>query len=292
VNERPEEDAPTGFVLVPDGRRLAFCEWGDPLGAPVVYLHGFPGSRYLRHVGTAYADAHLRVITYDRPGYGLSDAAPGRMVADTAADVAALVDHLGLDRFAVVGVSAGGVHAFAVAAAMPDRVTRCVGVKAIAPFAAEGLDFYEGMGLEDAAAMRLLSSGDREAFEADAEETRAWVENGCPGLDVEEPVAAMLKQAFREAFRQGLEGHIDDLSAQFRGHGYELRSVVAPTWLLAATADEVVPPGHGRWLAGRLPNARLTWLDGGHMDSQADDEIRAFVWAADGTGAGSRRRKG
>jgi pimeloyl-ACP methyl ester carboxylesterase len=139
----PLEDAPTGFAVVPDGRRLAFCEWGDPRGAPVVYLHGFPGSRYLRHVGTAYADAHLRVITYDRPGYGLSDAAPGRIVADTAADVATLADHLGLDRFAVVGVSAGGVHAFAVAATLPDRVTRCVGMKAIAPFEAEGLDFYE-----------------------------------------------------------------------------------------------------------------------------------------------------
>jgi pimeloyl-ACP methyl ester carboxylesterase len=161
MGDLPGHGGDTAFVRTSDGRRLAFCEWGDPDGAALFYLHGVPGSRYLRHVGSAYADARLRVLTYDRPGYGLSDPAPGRSVADSAADVAAIADHLGLDRFPVAGVSMGGVHALAVAALLPDRVTRCVGLKALAPYGAHGLDFFAGMDDEDAAALRMMADRGR-----------------------------------------------------------------------------------------------------------------------------------
>lgn len=283
MDEEPRGEGRTRLVRAPDGRRLAFCEWGDPGGAALFYLHGVPGSRYLRHVGSAYADAGLRVLTYDRPGYGLSDPAPGRIVADTASDVAAIADSLGLDRFSVVGISAGGVHAFAVAAALPDRVTRCVGLKVLAPYQADGLDFYAGMDPDDAAALRSLAGGDRQALTADAEAARRWVEDDLPGLNVPESVSAMLREAGREAYRRGLEGHIDDMAAQMQDHGYDLGSVTAPTWLLAATGDQQVPPGHGRWLADHLPHARLTWLDGDHLDYHEHEEIQAFVWAGHGT---------
>lgn len=166
--EQPVQDGRTSFARVPDGRRLAFCEWGDPDGAAVVHLHGVPGSRYLRHVGSVYADARLRVITYDRPGYGLSDRAPGRNVADTAADVAVIADSLGLTRFSVVGVSAGAAHALAVAAGLPNQVDRCVAIKALAPYRAEGLDFFAGMDPSDAATLRAVAQGDRAALMADA----------------------------------------------------------------------------------------------------------------------------
>jgi pimeloyl-ACP methyl ester carboxylesterase len=286
VDGLPPADTRTGFVRTPDGRRLAFCEWGDPDGAPLFFLHGLPGSRYLRHVGNAYVEARLRVITYDRPGYGLSDPAPGRSVAGTANDVAAIAEHLRVDRFSVAGISAGGVHAFAVAAAFPDRVSRCVGLKALAPYKVEGLDFFAGMDRESAEELRLLVGGDREALTADAENTRAWAEGDLPELSAGGPVTAMLKQAFREAFRQGLHGHIDDCAALLRDHGYDVRSVVAPTWLLAAREDQQVPPGHARWLAEHLPNARLTWIAGGHLDDHEHDELQALAWAAHGTAPG------
>ena len=275
-------DVDTRFVLASDGRRLAFCEWGDLGGAPVFYLHGTPGSRYLRHVGDLYADAGLHVITYDRPGYGLSDPVPGRIVADTAADVAAIADHLGLDRFSVAGVSAGGVHALAVAAVLPERVSRCVGLKAVAPYRADGLDFYAGMDPADAASFRMLVTGDREALIADAEEARAWIEGGMPGVTETGPSRDVLAQAFGEAFRGGLDGHIDDWAAFVRGHGYDLESVRTPVWLMAARDDRQVPPGHGEWLADHLPNARLVWVDGGHFEDQEPEEMEAFIWAGFG----------
>jgi len=274
------DDAQTRLVRGHDGRRLAVCEWGDPAGAVVLYLHGLPGSRYLRHPGDAYVDARLRVITYDRPGYGLSDPAPGRTVADTAADVAAVADALGVGEFAVAGVSAGGVHALAAAALLPERVRRCVTLKALAPYGASGFDFFAGMDPEDAEVFRRLTGRDRSVLTADAEEARGWATEGCPGLDAPEPVGGMLRQAFREAFRQGLDGYVDDLAAHFGDQGYELGSVTVPTWLLAAEDDRQVPPGHARWLAEQLPDARVTWLEGGHLDPHDDAEVRAFVWAA------------
>lgn len=282
VSDQHPGEADTRLLRVADGRRLAYCAWGDPAGDPVVYLHGVPGSRYLRHPGRVYADVRLRVITYDRPGYGLSDPSPGRTVSDTAADVVAIADDLGLERFAVAGVSAGGVHALSVAALFPDRVSRCVGIKALAPFDAEGLDFYDGMGADEAEAVRQLASGGRPALEDDARAAARWVEIGCPGLDMPEPVAGMLRQAFGEAFRQGLDGHVGDWAAHLKPHGYDLAAVGAPTLLLAARSDESVPPAHARWLASRLPDPRLTWVDGGHLDADPDTELRAFVWAARG----------
>ena len=270
------------IVTGPGGRRLAVSEWGDQAGDVVVYLHGAPGSRLLRHDGDRYAAAGLRVVTYDRPGYGLSDPAPGRTVADTAADVAAIADDLGLTELGVAGISVGGMHAFAAAALLPDRIARCVGIKALAPYDAEGLDFFDGMEPEEAEALRAMASGGRKALEADADETRAWVESGCPGITTPEPVATMLGEAFGEAFRQGTMGYVDDWAAHFGPLGFDLDAVVAPTRLLAAREDRQVPPGHARWLAERLPDASLIWFDGGHLEPHDEEELAALAWAARG----------
>ena len=283
VEQRPLRDGQTSFARAAAGRRLAFCEWGDPEGTAVFYLHGVPGSRYLRHMGSLYSDARLRVITYDRPGYGLSDRAPGRIVADTAADVAVIADCIGLTRFSVVGVSAGAVHAMALGALLPERVDRCVGIKALAPYQAEGLDFFAGMHPDDAAVLRAAAQGDHTAVAAEAAGASAWAASDFPGLSAPEPVASMLKQTFREAFRQGLDGHLDDMAAHVRNHGYDLQSVSVPTLLLAARGDEQAPPGHARWLAAQLPRAKLAWMEGGHMEYHEQEEMRAFIWAGIGS---------
>src|SRR5690348_2018477 len=107
--------ADTGTVQADDGRTLAVCQWGDPSGRPVWYLHGSPGSRYLHPREFDFARWGMQLLTYDRPGYGRSDRRPGRSVADAADDVRTVADHLSLDQFAVVGVPAGGPHALAIA---------------------------------------------------------------------------------------------------------------------------------------------------------------------------------
>ena len=100
-------------VRLADGRVLRVLDTGAADGQPVVVFHGTPASRRLHEAWvTAAQDAGLRLLSYDRPGYGGSPPRPGRTMADTAADVAAIADALGVDRFAVWGTSGGGPHAW------------------------------------------------------------------------------------------------------------------------------------------------------------------------------------
>jgi pimeloyl-ACP methyl ester carboxylesterase len=129
-----------------DGRTLTYAEWGDPEGFPVFTLHGTPGSRFARHYDeSAYVDAGARVITYDRPGYGGSSRHRGRRIVDCVPDVEALADALGIERFAIIGGSGGGPHALAVAARLPERVTRVACAVGIVPFDTQDFDWFEGM---------------------------------------------------------------------------------------------------------------------------------------------------
>src|SRR5512132_2410730 len=96
-------------VAAADGRTLAIAECGDPDAFPVFLLHGTPGSRFAgQGDASVYADTGARVITYDRPGYGGSDRFRGRRVVESVADVAAIADSLGIERFGVTGRSWGG----------------------------------------------------------------------------------------------------------------------------------------------------------------------------------------
>ncbi len=134
----------------PDGRTLAIEEAGDPGGRPVLVHNGTPNSRHLYAPAAAAAAARgLRLIGYDRPGYGGSTPQPGRTVADCAADVRAICAELCIDRLAMWGISGGGPHVLACAALLPDLVTAAASLASLAPANAEGLDWFEGMGQEN-----------------------------------------------------------------------------------------------------------------------------------------------
>src|SRR5205809_4312289 len=133
-------------VAAADGRTLTIAEWGDPSGFPVFFLHGTPGSRFVGQANAgSYASVGARVITYDRPGYGGSDRFRGRRVVDSVADVSAIADSFGIERFAVSGGSWGGPHSLAVAARLPERVTRAACIAGVAPFDMPGFNWFAGM---------------------------------------------------------------------------------------------------------------------------------------------------
>lgn len=108
-----------------DGRWLGYLDYGDPAGTPIFCFHGTPNSR-LAHFAddNLLKELHIRLIVPDRPGYGLSDFQPRRHLLDWPADVEQLADHLGIQRFAVLGRSGGGPHAAACAYSIPQRLTR------------------------------------------------------------------------------------------------------------------------------------------------------------------------
>ncbi|MDQ3165655.1 MAG: alpha/beta hydrolase, partial [Actinomycetota bacterium] len=115
--------ARTHDVPVAGGRTLRAYEAGDPAGVPVVVHHGTPCSGILAATWAADAkERGIRLVGFDRAGYGGSTRQPGRRVADVAADTAALVDALGVEHFRTWGVSGGGPHVLACAALLPERV--------------------------------------------------------------------------------------------------------------------------------------------------------------------------
>jgi pimeloyl-ACP methyl ester carboxylesterase len=111
-----------GTVVVDGGRRIGYAEYGVPDGIPLLEFHGVPGSRYYQLDHDALVAAGVRLLTVERPGFGLSDRSPGRTLLDWPDDVEAFADALALERFGVLGVSAGGPSALACGYALPDRV--------------------------------------------------------------------------------------------------------------------------------------------------------------------------
>lgn len=107
-------------MQLPHGRWLGYLDFGDPDGVPVFYFHGLPGSRLdtAQHE-SMFKEFHMRIVATDRPGYGLSTSQHRRKVLDWPDDVVALADHLGIARFAVMGVSGGGAYAAACAYKIP-----------------------------------------------------------------------------------------------------------------------------------------------------------------------------
>jgi pimeloyl-ACP methyl ester carboxylesterase len=122
------------FVELPDGRRLAYTEYGDRHGKPVLYCHGYPSPRReAQLVSETAAALGGRIISPDRPGYGDSDPQRDRTISDWPADIARLADALGLERLALLGVSGGGPYAVACAWRLPERLSKIAIVCPLGP---------------------------------------------------------------------------------------------------------------------------------------------------------------
>jgi pimeloyl-ACP methyl ester carboxylesterase len=265
----------------PDGRKLVVREGGAPGGVPVLFLHGSPGSslQYAPHQVDAETKG-IRLLSYNRPGYGGSSRDPGRKVADCAADVAAVCDALELDRVCVWGISGGGPHALATAALLPDRVAAVAALAPVAPYEADGLDFFEGMGEQNIQEFGAIFEGEerhRERLERDGAEVLAATPEGLleawktllGPADVAVTngrLARYLLDTVRDAIEQSLDGWLDDDVAFATPWGFELNSIRIPVLHWQGEQDKFVPFGHGVWLAEHIPgvDSRLS-PDDGHL---------------------------
>src|SRR4029453_266631 len=249
----------------PDGRTLAYIERGAEDGLPVFGLHGTPGSRFARHADPDLYERHgVRWITYDRPGYGLSDPDIGRSVADAPADIAAIADEFGFDRFAVVGGSGGGPHA--CGALLADRVIRVGALVTPAPPDAENFDFFEGLADLNVKEFNAALAG-REASEAFLEQYVDGIRENVDAI-IEEMLTelpevdrrraskpeqrAIMKEGWLEAVRQGSRGWAADALAFAKPWGFDLGDVTVETRVWQGELDVLTPRPHGEYVASRL----------------------------------------
>ncbi|MFF5056769.1 alpha/beta fold hydrolase [Micromonospora sp. NPDC000663] len=286
-------------VRIPDGRLLVVEERGDPAGWPILVHHGTPSSRGAAFYGPWVRDAtarRLRLISYDRPGYGGSSPRPGRTAADTAADVRAICAELDIDRLGTWGFSGGGPHALTCAALLPDLVTAAAVLAGMAPFEAEGLDWYDGMYRDDVEDTQLYltdpvaawkkMSQDRDEFllastgeMSGADGSPFMAEDAVDTLGVFHEFHSSCRAA---GLTSGIRGWWDDNGTQLRPWGFDVADIAVPVLLMYGRRDVFVPSGHGGWLARHIPGVEARWFDeDGHGTLARKRVPAAQEWLSD-----------
>ncbi len=284
-------------VRTPDGRTLVVEDAGDPAGRVVLVHGGTPNSRHLYDPWVANAAARgLRLIGYDRPGYGGSTPHPGYAVADCAGDVRAICAALEIDRLAMWGISGGGPYALACAALLPDLVAAAASLAGNAPYGAEGLDWFADMDPDDVDHNRLLltdpdaarakTDKDRdEALATSASDLAQALESFLSPVDataLSEEMAEYLTYYDHEGLAPGSQGWWDDACAHVRPWGFELSDISVPVLLLHGRQDKFVPFGHGQWLAAHIPGAEARLLDNdGHLTLIAHRVGEVHAWLSE-----------
>jgi pimeloyl-ACP methyl ester carboxylesterase len=275
-------------VTADDGRTLTVAQWGDLDGYPVFSLHGTPGSRFARHYDeSAYIEVGVRVIVYDRPGYGGSDRHRGRRVVDCVWDVADIADALGVERFAVTGGSGGGPHSLALAARLPARVTRASCDVGVVPFETPDFDWFEGMDPLNVREFEWALEGEEVLAREYGREAAEMLERVAAdpskmlGEDwqLSEADRAQLakserhevvRQMISEAFREGVWGIVDDMLCITKPWGFDVAEIRVPTRIMYGLTDVLVPRQHGDWLARNVPNAEVVIdEEAGHVSDSA-----------------------
>jgi pimeloyl-ACP methyl ester carboxylesterase len=287
-----------------DGRALGFKVYGDPAGAPLLFLHGTPGSRLKFAIGhDAGKELGLAIVAPDRWGYGLSHAPPTPSLPAFAADMAALMDHLGHAQFAVGGISGGAPYAASVAAGLPSRVTALALVSPMGP-------------IDDPICRRSLARFHRFAFtvlprspmaigavfalfRASLERSPrlaarlATLRAGArdKALLARPDIARWLLGSFREGLRRSVAGPVCDMQLFSRSWGVDLAAIRAPARLWIGTADTAVPLSAARLLARSIAACAVAELSAeGHFWVAASYR-EVLDWIAETVGARAQTRR-
>jgi pimeloyl-ACP methyl ester carboxylesterase len=266
-------------LVLNDGRRLGYAEYGAPTGQAVFHFHGSGSSRLERPSSEdLLVRMGIRFITADRPGHGLSDYQPNRHLIDWAQDISQLADHLGIAEFYVTGHSAGGPYALACAHQLAERVIAGAAISSVAPMSRPGA--YKGMPLLNQILARSARQSPwitrvvrwmmRKMVLGDVEKATRQMMSSIPESDKATLYAPenvdILMRSIREGFRQGSVGVAEDDILVNREWGFEVEKIKPRIDVWHGEADVNVPIHAGEYLRDRLPNARVHFLpDAGHF---------------------------
>ncbi len=282
-----------------DGRKLCWSHYGDPLGSPVLYFHGWPGSRLEARLMDPLAQSRgIRLISVDRPGMGGSDFHARRKIIDWPADVEQLVNSLKLSRFGVLGVSGGCPYALACAWALPQRLTTVAIMAGMGPpddrRVLTAMSYWNRLGMAGARYVPRIARGTFAGL--------ASFVCCAPNLFLKLFIASVPKhdrkllrrsefrvtyEASLEAiFRQGKRGPAWDGELYCRSWGFALNQIRPTIQIWHGGSDANVPVAMARLLASRLQNCHLRILPGeGHfslVENYTDEVLECLAAGASG----------
>lgn len=278
-------------IRLDGGRSLGYAEYGDAAGKPLLFFHGSGGSRLLGRVAEQSAHEHgIRVIAPDRPGAGLSDPQAHRRLMDWPADVVQLADRLGLDRFAVLGFSAGGPHALACARVIPGRLTASIVAGCMVPGAPTAgmpplLRFvtlrFPGLGARGFASGLSKLAQDPAAW---ARSQASWLASADRQAINDPKFSSTLRESVREGIRPGRGGAIQDMELvfAFSRWGFELSDIGCLVHVWHGEEDRMAPIAFGRRAVTALPKVVARFCPHeGHMSLLVKqvDQMLALVAA-------------
>jgi pimeloyl-ACP methyl ester carboxylesterase len=255
-----------GSMALADGGTVSYTEAGASDGVPMFYCHGTPGSRLdVAWLDDAFSGLGVRVVSADRPGIGGSSPTSGRALADWPRRVVDLADHLGMDRFGVMGLSSGGPYVVACAALLPERVVGAAVVAGVTDmgWSAAFDDFPED---DEKTLMRIgdeqiASNWCAEHYGDDgARFLDSLMDLSPPDAKVMEDEAMMagLLPTVAEAFVQGVAGYAQDITVQGRAWTFDVGSISCPVRVYHGEQDTIIPISHGRHTAEVIAGSTLT----------------------------------
>jgi pimeloyl-ACP methyl ester carboxylesterase len=260
-----------------DGRTLAYEDYGDPKGAPVVFTHGFGDSRLIRNPDDELtASFGVRVVAPDQPGVGGSSPKPGRKIADWGSDVEELADHLGFGEFAVAGHSGGGPHTLSVAWHLPERVTRGVLASPVGDFDDSFMrKQLVNRDLKLIAKIHRLHHLLRWANKSEAKKVLKDVPSYVETVAEDDPSDAdtflanpAQREMFEASFAQGVgqEGEgTYEMTLALWDWGFGVDDVQQPFEVFYGDADDIISPEMPKRVAEELPNGEgHVWPGAGH----------------------------
>jgi pimeloyl-ACP methyl ester carboxylesterase len=267
-------------VTLRDGRSLAFSEWGDLQGSPVILFHGTPSSRLFCPDEDATEAAGVRLITVDRPGYGRSDPRPGRTLLDWVDDYIEFVESLALPACPIIGWSGGGPYAMACAARLPDRVP-AIGLAASPGPVSEVPGALDDLAPDDQLVAELWGRDRIAAMEEIERQCQPWADDPemlfreiakahPDDLDTQLMVGSgavePFQQMMREGARQGSSGWASDhIAGWLTPWGFSLGDIAQEVYVWWGDADLLINRANTDYLATTIPRSKLVIYPGaGH----------------------------
>jgi len=273
-------DFESQVMTLPDGRAMSWTEYGKADGIPAFYLHGAGSSHIEGSVFHAEAKAAgVRLMATDRPGVAGSSLAPEQETVDYDKDVAALADHLGIDKFVVVGQSNGGMFTMAVAHALPNRVLGAVPINSTTPLFGDP-EAYEVSSPETRAAYEGMKAYAVQAVDmALAPEGQAAMAKEIPA-SVEPEIAALF---LRHREPVGREEFLHEVELATREWSFDHLDVQVPVVMFSGVDDAGY--AYAKVWVTKLPNGELKTFPGGHIGLIAPAARRDIMEAIAALGA-------